>query len=124
YTRDGVNRVADACEERFRRNGWSVERVSHAPEEGDGPRLGDLLIGRTGDAESGPTVLMIGHTDTVFSDGTVGERPFHVEGDRAFGPGVCDMKSGVLAGLFAAELLRANGGFLGRIVYVCNPDEE
>jgi glutamate carboxypeptidase len=68
---------------------------------------------------------MIGHTDTVFDPGTAAERPFRIEGDRALGPGVTDMKGGLLTGFFAVETLLAAGfdGF-GRITYVNNPDEE
>jgi glutamate carboxypeptidase len=68
---------------------------------------------------------MIGHTDTVFDPGTVAERPFTIEGDRARGPGVSDMKGGLLTGFFAVEALQAAGfdGF-SSITYVCNPDEE
>jgi len=121
FTPEGVNKVADACEERFARTGWSVERRSHEPAAGES-QLGDLLIGRIGD--SGPRVLMIGHTDTVFPEGTAAERPFSVEGDRAFGPGVCDMKSGLLAGFFAVELLLEAEPLPCRVTYVCNLDEE
>jgi glutamate carboxypeptidase len=68
---------------------------------------------------------MIGHTDTVFEPGTAAERPFRIEGDRATGPGVSDMKGGLLTGFFAVEVLREAGfdGF-GSITYICNPDEE
>ena len=64
---------------------------------------------------------MIGHTDTVFDAGTVAERPFRIDGDRAHGPGVSDMKGGLLTGFFAVEVLQAAGfdGF-GRITYVCS----
>src|SRR5207244_4564136 len=48
-----------------------------------------------------------------------------LEGGRATGPGVDDMKGGLLAGLVAVEALQ-EAGFraFGHIVYVCNPDEE
>ena len=63
--------------------------------------------------------------DTVFDDGTVAARPFSIDGDIARGPGVSDMKGGLLTGFFAVEVLQA-AGFDGfeRITYVCNPDEE
>jgi glutamate carboxypeptidase len=63
--------------------------------------------------------------DTVFDDGTVAERPFRIEGGRARGPGVSDMKGGLLTGFAAVEILQAAGfdGF-SSITYICNPDEE
>jgi glutamate carboxypeptidase len=123
YTPEGVDRIADQCVERFRATGWYVERRSHRPAP-DEPQLGDLVIGRLHGA-GGARILMIGHTDTVFEPGTVAERPFRIEGDRAHGPGVSDMKGGLLTGFFAVEVLREIGfdGF-GRITYICNPDEE
>lgn len=124
YTPGGVNVIADLCRTRFERGGWNVEQIRHEPGEGGQDRLGDLVVGRLRGA--GRTrVLMIGHTDTVFDPGTAAERPFRVEGERALGPGVSDMKGGLLAGFFAVEVLQATGsdGF-GSITYICNPDEE
>jgi glutamate carboxypeptidase len=123
YTPDGVNEVVDLCQARFATHGWSVERIPHHPAGGE-RQLGDLAIGRL-DGAGGPRVLMIGHTDTVFDPGTVAERPFRIDGGRALGPGVSDMKGGLLTGFFAVEVLLEAGfdGF-GRITYVCNPDEE
>jgi glutamate carboxypeptidase len=115
-----VNVIADRCERRFVEHGWEVERRSHDGE----PRLGDLVVGRLRGA-GGPSVLLVGHTDTVFDDGTAAERPFRVDGERATGPGVSDMKAGLLVGFFATHVLQDVGfdGF-GTITYVCNPDEE
>jgi glutamate carboxypeptidase len=123
YTPSGVNAIADLCEARFRANGWDVERRPHVPGVGDA-QLGDLLIGTLG-GSGGPNVLLVGHMDTVFDDGTAAERPYRVDGHIARGPGVSDMKGGLLVGFFATEVLQAAGfdGF-GRITYVCNPDEE
>ncbi len=123
YSPNGVNVIADLCEARFRDHGWEVERRPHVPIDGE-PQLGDLVIGRLRGA-SGPNVLLVGHMDTVFDDGTVAERPFSIEGDTAHGPGVSDMKGGLLTGFFAVEALQ-EAGFdrFGTITYVCNPDEE
>ena len=124
YTPAGVNVIADLCEQRFRAHGWEVERRRHQP-AGDGEtQLGDLLIGRLRGAGD-PNVLLVGHMDTVFDEGTVGERPFRIEGSTARGPGVSDMKGGLLTGFFAIEALQ-EAGFdrFGTITYVCNPDEE
>lgn len=123
FTPDGVNAIADRCQGRFERGGWTVERVRYEPADGQ-ERLGDLVIGRL-EGRGSKRVLMIGHTDTVFDPGTVAERPFRIQDDRAFGPGVTDMKGGLLTGFFAVEVLQA-AGFedFGTITYINNPDEE
>ena len=123
YTPDGVNEIVDRCVARFTAGGWEVERLQHAPGEGE-PRLGDLAIGRLAGGV-GPRVLLIGHTDTVFDPGTAAERPFTADGHVARGPGVSDMKGGLLTGFFAVEVLQAaSAGGFGSITYICNPDEE
>jgi glutamate carboxypeptidase len=123
YSPEGVNRVADLCESRFKDQGWAVERTPHRPGAGE-RRLGGLLVGRL-EGSGGKNTLLVGHTDTVFDDGTAAERPFRIEAGTAYGPGVSDMKGGLLTGFFAVEALREVGfeGF-GTITYVCNPDEE
>lgn len=123
YTPEGVNAIADQCQLRFEKAGWAVERRRHQPADGD-QRLGDLVVGRV-EGTGRTRVLMIGHTDTVFDPGTADERPFRIEGDRAFGPGVTDMKGGLLTGFFAVETLLAAGwdGF-GSVTFINNPDEE
>jgi glutamate carboxypeptidase len=120
FTPGGVNRIANLCQERFRAYGWEVERRPHDVE----PHLGDLLIG-TLKGSGGANVLLVGHMDTVFDEGTAAERPFAIEGDIARGPGVSDMKAGLLAGLFATHVLQDVGfDAFGTITYICNPDEE
>ena len=123
YSVTGVNVIADLCEARFRAHGWEVERRRPAPSP-DGAAVGDLVIG-TLRGSGTARVLLVGHMDTVFDDGTAAERPFRIEGDIAYGPGVSDMKGGLLAGFSAVEALQEAGvdGF-GTITYVCNPDEE
>jgi len=123
FTPAGVNRIADLCEKRFAAAGFEVDRRSHhAPP--DDEQLGDLVVGSLRGTGS-TRLLLIGHMDTVFPEGTAAERPFRIEDHRAFGPGVVDMKSGLLAGFVALETLK-EAGFdrFGRITYVCNPDEE
>jgi glutamate carboxypeptidase len=123
YSPTGVNAVADLCEARFREGGWKVERRPHVP-RGEEPQLGDLLIS-TLEGTGGPNILLVGHMDTVFDDGTVAERPFNIDGDLARGPGVSDMKGGLLTGFFAVEILQEAGfDAFTSITYVCNPDEE
>jgi glutamate carboxypeptidase len=123
FSPGGVNRIADLCQARLIAGGWEVQRRPGGQAD-HGRQLGDLLVARLSGA-GGPQVLLLGHMDTVFSEGTVEERPFRVQDDRALGPGVSDMKSGLLAGCFAVEALQEAGEeSFGSITYVCNPDEE
>src|SRR5690348_12749757 len=62
---------------------------------------GPLLDGRLGEGERDP-VLILCHYDTVWPVGTVAERPFQIDGDTARGPGVVDMRGGIVACLGAA----------------------
>jgi glutamate carboxypeptidase len=130
YLASGVNRVADHMQMRFEAAGWDVERRSHVPAEGEA-QLGDIVVARlrgAAPAAGAPRprrVVLVGHMDTVFPDGTAAERPFRIDGDRALGPGVSDMKGGLLAGLHAVSALqRAGFDAFDSITYVCNPDEE
>lgn len=122
YVPDGVNRVADVMQRRFEDRGWSVERIPHRAESG--PRLGDVIVA-TVRGHGGGRVLLVGHMDTVFPDGTAAARPFRIEGDTAYGPGVSDMKGGLLAGFYAVSALQdLELDSWGEVTYVCNPDEE
>ena len=68
-------------------------------------------------------VLVLGHYDTVWPLGTIERMPFKTIADRAFGPGILDMKAGLLQGLWAIRLYRDRGGDRP-IVLVVNSDEE
>ena len=89
-------------------------------------RLGATVIGTLkGSAAPGARLLLIGHMDTVFDPGTAAERPFAVADGIATGPGVTDMKSGLLAGLYAIRALVRRGSLpFERLTFVANPDEE
>jgi glutamate carboxypeptidase len=120
YTKAGVDTVGRWTAEFLERLGAVVERRPH-------DTLGETVVATfEGAAGAGPRLLLIGHLDTVFDDGTAAERPFRVEGGKAYGPGVTDMKSGLLAGLYAIQAVRdALGGLpFERLVFVANPDEE
>lgn len=67
-----------------------------------------------------PSVLLIGHLDTVFAKGTLDDRPFRVDGDRATGPGVFDMKAGIVIMAAALELIARPG----EVAVLLTGDEE
>jgi glutamate carboxypeptidase len=126
YSPAGVNEVATWTAAALAELGATVER--RPDPEG---RFGDTIVATfEGAAGAGPRILLIGHMDTVFPDGTAATRPFRVEAGTAYGPGVTDMKGGLLAGVYAIGALRRlvgrSGGALPfeRLVYVANPDEE
>lgn len=100
--------------EQFLKAGCEV--ITH---ERDG---GNLLECRLGSGQK--QLLLLGHMDTVFPDGTVAERPFVREGNILRGPGVLDMKGGVLMIL---EIMRRFNGTLPAdwsLVALLNCDEE
>ncbi|WP_329274394.1 M20 family metallopeptidase [Streptomyces sp. NBC_00691] len=128
YSADGVNEVADWVERRLEQLGFDVERVSFPPSP-DGRRTGDALIGRRRgglpEAAGGRRILLAGHMDTVFEDGTAADRPFRIDGSTAYGPGVSDDKGGLLAGLTALEILGEHGiEAYDELVFLATPDEE
>jgi len=120
YTPAGVNQVADRVAGWLAELGARVDRIPHRPENAE-RQLGDLLIGHL--EGEGPRLLLIGHMDTVFDPGTAALRPYRAVGSRAYGPGVTDMKSGLLAGLHAIGALH-EVGVRPAITFVANPDEE
>lgn len=73
-----------------------------------------------------PKVVLVGHYDTVHQVGTLGRFPFEIDGDIARGPGVCDMKGGVVVMLHAvAELIQLYGvAALDGLAIFVNADEE
>ncbi len=87
--------------------------------------VGDQLIFRSPAYRTGlPSLLLIGHMDTVYPV----DNHFNWykdDGNRVFGPGVIDMKGGLVAAVFAIKALAASG-LLGKIplTLMCNSDEE
>ena len=121
YTKAGVDEVGRWTRARLEALGAIV--TSYPNDAG----LGETVIADlAGSDPDGPTLLLIGHMDTVFDPGTAAERPYSVHGGIATGPGVTDMKSGLLAGLYAVAAVRDLPGGLpfARLVFVANPDEE
>jgi glutamate carboxypeptidase len=72
---------------------------------------------------SGPRALVLGHSDTVWPDGTAAEWPVRVDGDLLSGPGVGDMKANVVMAAFALRAL-AEADALGPVRFLLVPDEE
>lgn len=125
YTKAGVDRVGAYLQARFRDFGFATY---FDPQHEYGNHL---VATRKGNAPTGPRLLFIGHMDTVFSEGEVKKRPFSIQtrdsdGARiATGPGVLDMKSGLLIGMYGLALI--NSGHEDNYqsaTFICNSDEE
>ena len=112
---EGVAAVAAYFEKAFAGIGWKVEKKDF------GPAVGPSLKITNGEAPYDS--LLLGHLDTVFPKGTVAERPFARDEKRAYGPGVNDMKGGLLFGLYAARALTEEGA-PGSFCIVYNSEEE
>ena len=66
----------------------------------------------------------MGHRDTVFPKGEPSRRPFKIEGDRAYGPGVADMKAGLVMNCFVLAAIKKFGGAPAPVMALFTGDEE
>ena len=87
-------------------------------------KAGNVLVGEIGAGRGTAPVLFMGHMDTVFSTGTVAKRPFTITDGTAYGPGVLDMKGGIVAALFAIQALQAAGYDTRPLKMILAGDEE
>jgi glutamate carboxypeptidase len=87
-----------------------------------GPGGSTVLARLTG--SGGARVVLLGHHDTVFPAGSAERLGFAVRDGRALGPGVADMKGGLLLGLAAMEALASGKRRFAAVDFVSVPDEE
>ncbi len=113
----GIALVADKLTGWYEGLGWHVERIPLGEETGP-----VLLI--TNRPSQHYDVMFVGHMDTVFPDGTARKRPFRIDGDYYYGPGVGDMKNGDVAMYHVAANLPQEVCDRLSIAMVYNPDEE
>ena len=119
-----VNQVMDLAQAELARAGAAITRISGR----DG--YGDNLIARTNVPPGAPSddarhILVSGHLDTVWDLGTLETMPFRVDGEKAHGPGIHDMKAGsFLAFHVVCSILRQGVATRRPIVLLLTPDEE
>jgi glutamate carboxypeptidase len=117
YDRDGVARAGALIRDHLMARGIACEEIPQAD--------GSVSLRATVPPAPGPGhVLLLGHRDTVFPRGTAAERPFRVEGERAYGPGVADMKAGLVMNAFVLEAIARSGGASRPVVNLVTSDEE
>lgn len=113
----GTDRVTDLVAAELQAMGFALTR--HPQRE-----VGDHLEGTWLGPGQGH-LLVITHADTVWPEGTVAGNPFRVEGGHALGPGVGDMKAGIVEALFALrELQRRDLLRFGQVTFWSTGDEE
>ena len=114
-----VNGLMDVAERDLRDAGVAVARVAGR----DG--FGDTLIARLNHASGEKPILVAGHLDTVWAAGTLETMPFRVDGERAYGPGILDMKAGSFAAFYALRAIARQKIATKRpITLLLTPDEE
>lgn len=97
----GVDHLANFFAREFRRSHAKVKLLRHAT-------AGSSLLAEVwGERRGAKPILVFGHLDTVWDLGTLRSMPFRVRNGRAYGPGILDMKSGLVCGLWAVRALRA-----------------
>jgi glutamate carboxypeptidase len=70
-------------------------------------------------------LLVLGHYDTVYASGTLAKMPFRTAAGRAYGPGVFDMKAGIVQALSALDAIQQAGAAISKaIVFLWTSDEE
>lgn len=111
-----VDALGEHLAGQFEACGASVERLERS-------NVGDHWLLRWGAGDHG--TLLLHHLDTVYRAGTLATMPWSVEGGRAYGPGVLDMKGGIAVTLLAFRLLHAEHIPLpGPVVCLLTSDEE
>ena len=116
---DGGRKIAAILSGRLKAMGYAVQSVK-AEAEGLPENTVATLTG-TGKGR----ILLIGHIDTVFEPGAAAKRPFRMDADKAYGPGVSDEKGGVVEGIYALQVLH-DMGFrdFKQIVFLIETSEE
>jgi glutamate carboxypeptidase len=88
YDKAGVDAVGECFKRFFRQQGLMTTSEPHAT-------YGEAIHVRC-EGESDRPIVLLGHRDTVFPPGEARRRPFRIDDGRAYGPGVADMKSGLV----------------------------
>jgi glutamate carboxypeptidase len=118
YDKPGIDALAEFLAPRFRDRGAVVEILSD-------PARGNALKAVYESKRPGKPVMILGHLDTVWPSGSTSARPFRIEDGRAYGPGVFDMKSGILLSLLICQAFHEKEIDPGKkLIFFFSADEE
>jgi len=114
----GLAQMADYVERRLRDLGARTERIAGAG--GHGTMVRGTLTG-TGTKK----LMLIAHMDTVYPTGTLASQPYHRDGNKLYGPGIADDKSGIAVILHSLAILKDAGWRdYAQLTVLFNQDEE
>lgn len=116
YDKAGVDAVGALLAAELEADGILLERI---PVEG----FGDVMLAEVSGA-AGKPVLLLGHRDTVFPKGTTTTRGYSRDATLAYGPGVADMKGGLVLNCFALKALKRAGQLPYPVQVLYTGDEE
>ena len=117
FDKVGVDKVADRLQAFFDDHAIPYETI---PLTDHGDTLRAVVSGGDGNRP----ILLCGHRDTVFATGEVKKRPFSTRDGKAFGPGVADMKPGLVINAFILAAFHKFGGHPNPLVGLFTGDEE
>jgi glutamate carboxypeptidase len=125
---EGLDRAATLIAAKLRAIGGQVELVTAGPDvykmEDTPAQIGKSVVA-TFKGTGTKRILLLAHMDTVYQRGMAASQPFRIDGDRAFGLGIADDKSGVALAIHAAGVLQALGHKqYGTLTVLINGDEE
>lgn len=115
--KESVDRVADRLRSLVTLDAADALIVEHK-------NAGNMLVATYGSDRKAAPVAFLGHMDTVFPKGTIDQRPFIIKDGKAFGPGVLDMKGGIVVELYAIKALQAAGYDIRPLKIILAGDEE
>ena len=121
YNKPGIDAVGDVVRRFMAAQDIPVETIRQQ-KHGDTLRATPKWDGPVGNA--GGNVVLMGHRDTVFPDGEVSRRPFTIRDGIAYGPGVADMKAGLVMNCFILAAFAKFGGAPAPLVGLFTGDEE
>ncbi len=119
YDKSGVDAVGELIRDFLEARDIPVETIG-IDTHGDAYRA---TVAAPGQSANRP-ILLMGHRDTVFSKGEASRRPFRIENGRAYGPGVSDMKAGLVMNAFLLAAFAKFGGAPAPLVGLFTGDEE
>jgi glutamate carboxypeptidase len=117
YNKAGVDQVGERFAAFFASHHVPVSRQHN-------DTFGDCFRASVEGRGPGPGILLMGHRDTVFPSGEASRRPFTINGERAYGPGVADMKAGLVMNAFLLAAFNSVGQLSRPLVALFTADEE